>query len=62
LKQYEYNLGKDTFIRGAANLHPVNNNLNNKIIKQEQILGKMEDKLYHLVTNTKKFSINEINI
>ena len=62
LKQYEYNLGKDNFIRGVANLHPVNNNLNNKIIKQEQILGKTEDKLYHLVTNTKTFSINEINI
>jgi len=62
LKQYEYNLGKDNFIRGALNIHLVNNNLNNKIIKQEQILGKTEDKLYHLVTNTKTFSINEINI
>lgn len=62
LKQYEYILGKDIFIRGAANLRPVNNNLKNRLIKQEQILGKTENKLYHLVTNTKTFSINEINI
>lgn len=60
LKQYDYILGKKEFIKGGPSIHLFDNNLNNYLDKI--IIENKEDKLYHLLTNTNSFYINEIKI
>ena len=70
-EQYQYNLGENTIIDGSPNL--IICDKKNKIIttldldedfcldkKYKKIKNNKEDKLYHLLTNTKTFYINNI--
>jgi hypothetical protein len=63
--QYEYHLGKNTFVEGSPNLIICNDNNNfistinlDKMHKKE--LNIKENKLYHLLTDQKTFYINNI--
>jgi hypothetical protein len=57
-KQYEYSLGKNTLIKGSCILFKTCQNTNN--IQPIEI--EKYDKLYHLITDTKFFYIDEIKI
>jgi len=57
-KQYKYSLGKNTFMKGASVLfQQCENDKNSKDIELQK-----DDKLYHLLTDTKFFYIDEIKI
>jgi hypothetical protein len=60
IKQYDYILGKKEFIKGGPNIHLFDNSLH--ISLEKSIIQNKEDKLYHLLTNTNSFYINEIKI
>ena len=76
--QYQYILGKDTFMKGGPNINIYSENeKSNSKSKSEtsvfstlnldegthkKILKNREDKLYHLITNTETFYINKIQI
>jgi len=64
INQYEYILGKNTFIKGGSNIHlyEENENKREKNKNYRIILENKEDKLYHLLTSSKTFCINEIKI
>ena len=55
--QYNYNLGKNTIFTGGPNLiTALDLNINNKI----KIINNKENKLYHLITDTESFYVNDI--
>jgi hypothetical protein len=76
--QYQYILGKDTFMKGGPNIniYSENEKTNSKSKSEtsvfstlnldegthKKILKNREDKLYHLITNTETFYINKIQI
>ena len=50
----------DLFLKGGPSIHLFDNSLH--IYLEKIIIQNKEDKLYHLLTNTNSFYINEIKI